>query len=153
MIKITDYANLGADREILSFAADSLGVDGVELYVVESDKTLDKYDDKRWNVNAVLHRLPLPNTYELVLRHETDKPLPLVLCHEIVHLCQFTQGRLEFDDRAKKFLWEGRQFDVSYPYDSRPWEREAMRKEGELYRAYRKNKATCKCKLLFWKKG
>lgn len=143
MIKITDYAGLGAETEVLSFAAEKLGIDGVEVIVVNNEQTLDKFSDERWFINALLHKLPVPNTYELFIRKKTVDPLRLVLCHEAVHLYQFVSGQLRVDMEKKEFFWKGKKYPNSYEYDLRPWEREAFAKQAGLAAAFRKRGKKC----------
>lgn len=140
MINITDYANLGADIEVLTFAAEKLGIDGVNLVVIKNDNILDKFESDRWFVNGLMHKTPVPNTYELILRSNPQDPLRLILCHEMIHLGQFVRGELTLDMDKKVFTWKGKKYTSATEYKSRPWEALAFNGQAGLLRAFRKSK-------------
>jgi|TARA_R110000822_G_scaffold299124_1_gene422042 hypothetical protein len=52
------------------------------------------------------------------------------LAHEMVHVKQYF--RKELDGSNCRFKWKGRNAD-GYKYENQPWEREAFRREAELY--------------------
>lgn len=140
MIKITDYAGIGGDLEVFSFAAGRLNIDGVEVIVIHNEKILNKFDSDKWHVDAIMHKTPVPNTYELIVRERTDDPLDLILCHEAIHLSQFVRGDLSLDMDRKIFTWKGKTYTSDYEYQWRPWEREAFNGQGAMLRAYRRSK-------------
>lgn len=140
MITINDLAGIGDKKEILEFAASHLGIDGVDLVVVINDKILDKFESDKWHVNALLHKMPIPNTYELIMRETTEDPLELVLCHEMIHLSQFVSGLLSLDMDKKEFRWKGKTWTTATPYMQRPWEALAFNGQAGLLRAFRKSK-------------
>lgn len=53
-----------------------------------------------------------------------------VLSHEIVHISQYLNKRLYVTNYS--ILWQDRTYPHGIPYDSRPWEIEAFREQGEL---------------------
>ena len=53
------------------------------------------------------------------------------LAHEMVHVKQYF--RKELDGTGMKFKWKGRNAD-GYQYENQPWEREAFRREAQLYK-------------------
>lgn len=53
------------------------------------------------------------------------------LAHEMVHVKQYF--RKELDGTGCKFKWKGRNAD-GYKYENQPWEREAFKREGVLYK-------------------
>lgn len=140
MIKITDYAGIGGDLDVMSFAAGRLNIDGVEVVVIHNEKILNKFVMPGWNINALMHKTPVPNTYELIIRERPEDPLQLILCHEAIHLSQFVRGDLTLDMERKIFTWKGQTFPSDYDYQWRPWEREAFNGQGAILRAYRRSK-------------
>lgn len=132
MIKITDYANLGENLKVLSTATELLRLDGAEVVVVWNNKILEKFETGGFKFNAILHRMLVKDTYELILNTFPDKPLPLVLCHEAVHLSQFLRGDLITDIEKKTYVWKGRLYGNDTLYEGRPWEIEALSQESSL---------------------
>jgi hypothetical protein len=71
------------------------------------------------------------------------KDLIKFLCHELIHVEQTTIGWLTYDPKIHALCWFGHpiQFDNDPPddeYRNYPWERDAYRRESEVYRAVRK---------------
>ena len=54
----------------------------------------------------------------------------ITLAHEMVHVKQYF--RKELDGSNCRFKWKGRNAD-GYKYENQPWEREAFRREADLY--------------------
>lgn len=74
----------------------------------------------------------LSGVYELI-------DLTKFLCHELIHVEQKTMGWLEFDDDEFAITWFGipMQYKQDIPdeeYRNYPWERDAYRREGAVYR-------------------
>ena len=60
--------------------------------------------------------------------------LCLTLAHEMVHVKQLVRGQYKSEvarNGRMKRMWLGKQYSVAYL--KRPWEREAFRREGELF--------------------
>lgn len=60
--------------------------------------------------------------------------LCLTLAHEMVHVKQLVRGQYKSEvarNGKMKRIWLGKQYSVAYL--KRPWEREAFRREGELF--------------------
>jgi len=53
-----------------------------------------------------------------------SQDLVLTLLHELVHVRQFYYDELGYDPRGR-FLHKGTPYPTNYPYNDRPWEREA----------------------------
>lgn len=138
-MKILDYANIGDDINYLELSAKQLGVGDVTLVVTRNESVLDKMSSGNNKINAILYRAAVPDpTYNLLLRIHTNKPLPLILCHEMIHLSQIERGDLVLNVDKKEFKWKGVTYEVSYDYDMRPWEKEAYFKESGLLNACKK---------------
>lgn len=145
MNKITDYAGLDDDVKIVKTAIELLGLDSIELIIVKNDKVLDKFKQGTFRINALLHPLQIKNTYELILSTKPDKPMPLILCHEMIHLNQFVNNKLSIDIPNKIFTWKGKVYDNNTEYENRPWEVEALNGESDLLKKVNKKfgKKTC----------
>lgn len=70
--------------------------------------------------------------YMVYMKETSRKKAINFLSHELIHLKQYHEGRLEMlDDNL--VLWEGEILDgMVIPYEFRPWEREAFDKQNEL---------------------
>jgi len=63
------------------------------------------------------------------------------IAHELAHIHQFSRGLLKHKN-GSSFKWMGKIFDTdNYDYDKIPWEKDAMKREIELYEWYRGNLA------------
>lgn len=62
------------------------------------------------------------------------------LCHELIHLEQYVEGRLVENYRDQTFTWFSRPWTfITYPMDhdgSVPWEEEAEKRGIQLYHSY-----------------
>lgn len=55
-----------------------------------------------------------------------------IISHELIHLEQYDSNRLRVIGNGV-VIWEGKEIDVlSIPYNDRPWEREAFRRQDDL---------------------
>lgn len=73
-------------------------------------------------------------TYFIYVNKSVSKSNAIeVIAHEIIHLEQFWSGRLIVLNKSGLVNWEGEQFEtLQIDYNSRPWEIEAFREDGEL---------------------
>ena len=140
MIKVTDKANLSSVVDVVTFAADYLGIDGVEVMLIVKDSILDRFNDVGLSVNGLAYKTNVPNLYQIYLRSDPDEPIDLILCHEMIHISQYVRGDLSLDMANKVFTWKDDKYGSDIGYRSRPWEIEAMEGEMKLLEAYRKFK-------------
>lgn len=55
-----------------------------------------------------------------------------IISHELIHLEQYDSGRLRVIESGV-VLWEGKEMNVlDIPYNERPWEKEAFRRQDDL---------------------
>ena len=156
MIKIDDYYGLGDNKNILETALANLGVNDIEIVVIRNDSLLRRYSNNLWTVSAICHKAPPPlvNHYTLCVSGNPEKAMPLLLCHEAIHLAQFNRGDLELNLEAKEFTWKGRKYSNNVEYKSRPWEIEAFSNESKLLVKVKKALGIPQCKLFsFLSKG
>lgn len=55
----------------------------------------------------------------------------LTICHELIHVKQFIEGRLKVVQGGIE--WEGEYYPTSVPYEERPWEIEAESMERKVF--------------------
>jgi hypothetical protein len=68
--------------------------------------------------------------------NQSARDIRTSLCHELVHLKQYAEGRLTIDGHI--FTFEGREYNYFvYPHSERPWEREANRMQRDVCRSLR----------------
>jgi len=74
------------------------------------------------------------NIFKVFLKEGLSKSnLLLILCHEFIHIKQYLDGRLRLD--GTKAIWEDKEYDMlDIDYMDRPWETEAFRMQGKLYK-------------------
>lgn len=149
MIKIDDYYGLGSDKAILDAALSYLGVDDIEIVVTRNDNLIQRYSNDRWVVGAICYRAPKPLTshYTLCVSSNPEKAMPLLLCHEAIHLAQFQRGDLELNLETKEFTWKGRKYSNNVEYKARPWEIEAFTNEAKILAKVKKGLGIGQCKL------
>ena len=110
-----------------------LHIDNVLLNIVENTKALDKLSPDDIEYQAILVKTA-PKAYTLYARKSSFSPT--MLCHELKHLEQYEKNKLQLLD-SKAYKWLGKEYPASYPYDSRPWEREAFAAQATLWRNYK----------------
>ena len=139
MIRVVDYANIGEDSRYIELAAERLGLDGADVVVSRNDALLNRMGCGSLQIDALLYKAQVPApVYNLCLRSNPSRSIPLILCHETVHLSQYMRGDLSVDLDAMCFTWKGKEYPPYYDYDSRPWEVEAYFAETSLYTDCRK---------------
>lgn len=139
MITIKNYANIAEAHSLIEFVSHSLGISYAEVIITKNDKLLNKFNTNDFQLSALLYKAATPDVYNLIIREYQNEPISLVLCHEMIHLKQFVDGRLELDMNTKTFIWEGKRYSGSISYGTRPWEIEAFEKQWSLLRSYKKH--------------
>ena len=75
-----------------------------------------------------------PREFEIELHNRMDiEHYTKTLLHELWHVYQHVKGHLK--DKGQKRLWKGIDHSET-DYDDQPWEKEAHKKESELYGEY-----------------
>lgn len=123
----------------------------ITLNIIENKNTIEKVSNKDLEIKAFLEKSLFPNNYILWVKPNTLTGL--ILCHELWHLKQYQEGRLVVSQDHKKVVWEGKEYDNTKEYDTRPWENEAFSKQNKLWKSYKDSKRENKkkkCKLKFW---
>ena len=120
-------------KQVLS---QQLGVDDVLLTIVDNTKMLDKLSPEDIEYKAILVKVG-QKAYSLYVRKNYFSPT--ILCHELKHLQQYYQNKIELMPN-KGYKWLGKEYPANYPYNSRPWEKEAFTAQDRLWRNYKQFK-------------
>lgn len=154
MNKITSYVQNSKTNfvEIAEFVLEYIfNYSDITLNIIENKNTIEKVSNKDLEIKAFLEKSLFPNNYILWVKPNTLTGL--ILCHELWHLKQYQEGRLVVSQDHKKVVWEGKEYDNTKEYDTRPWENEAFSKQNKLWKSYKDSKRENKekkCKLKFW---
>lgn len=120
---------------IAEFAMDFLRIEGVTLTIGRNDRLLDRLAPPDIDLEALTTATPIDNTYNMFFRG--GKPSKMALCHEMVHLKQYVDGRLSIDKTTGNCNWEGDIFTKDTPYYQRPWEEEAFGLQSTIYKQFK----------------
>lgn len=137
---LTCTLNFAKIDKLLHFALDNLLNNNVEIIIIEQDKTLDKLSNADYELQALLYKSVLPHVYSLIIRSNA-RDLTSIVFHESVHLRQYESGRLDINPITGDTKWENKNYDAKVPYMDRPWEKEAFKEQGNIFRMWR----NCKC--------
>lgn len=149
MLNITNftrYTNFEETKQLLQWLANRLEITTGEVVLISSSKMLKKFSTNDIELKALLAPTAFENVYNLYLDDLKPSNFNLILCHEMVHLSQYTKKLLKLDLNKKEFTWKGVKYDNSVPYDLRPWENEAYSMQSKLLKEYKncfKSEKTC----------
>ena len=131
--KTLDFAKIS---DLLHFALDEK-VSGVTINVIEFNSILDRLSTPDYTFDALTYPTNMEHTYSLVIRSKASN-LERIVFHESIHLLQYEAGRLKFNTQNGRCEWDGVTFSASFPYDARPWEKEAFKGQDELMHEWKK---------------
>lgn len=140
MIKVNDYTKLkpeGFVEKVLGFAFGLLGVDGPEVTVAVDEPFLKRMSTGDIEYEGILVPTPRPHAYVLRVKDVTKGEMLRILAHEAVHMLQQERGDLVVNPDTLECRWKGKKYTNDYPYMSRPWEKEAFKKQAEILKAYK----------------
>ena len=127
-------------EDLLSFLANELKIsENVELTITYNEDLLNKLSTNV-EYEAFLHNI-IPHKYVLYVREGLISQY--VLCHEMIHLCQYESGRLKMSPDFKTIIWEDKQYDNSLNYNEREWEKEAFKNQSKLWKLFKKSNKKC----------
>ena len=116
-----------------------LGYYNISFSVVYNEPVIRHFSTDDIKLEAILDHGKLPHTYVLYLATDSTTPLETILSHEMVHLDQYERGDLQLHKEDKlHFVWKGREYDPSMPYEDRPWEKEAFSHQYEIWKKAKK---------------
>lgn len=145
MLKITNYIKNTDATELIEFCSSVLNITiPIELILINNDSVLKKFDTNDFELQALLYKTNVLNTYQLIIRTTPSESIEKIIAHEMVHLNQYASGDLDLNINTKTFTWKGKKYNSSIDYFSRPWEKEAFKKQSELLSKYRKYKRQMK---------
>lgn len=120
-------------KQVLS---QQLHIDNILLLIIDNPAALDKLSPDDIEYQAILVKNS-PQAYSLYVRKSSFSPT--ILCHELKHLEQYRKNKLELLP-SKGYKWLGKEYPANYPYEQRPWEKEAFNEQGKLWRNYKQFK-------------
>ena len=113
-----------------------LHIDGIFLSIVDNTAALRNLSPDNIEYDAVLVKAG-DKRYNLYTKKSAFTPI--MLCHELKHLEQYQQNKLELMSN-KGYKWLGKEYPPDYPYNDRPWEKEAFGIQNKLWRTYKQSK-------------
>ena len=122
-------------RQLADFAMQYLDIDGVTLTIVPGARLLQRLSGPDYELHAAIFKTAVDHAYQLVV--DCYRPASLVICHEMVHLKQYEDGRLSIDKTTGNCNWEGDTFTKDTPYYQRPWEEEAFGLQSTIYKQFK----------------
>lgn len=106
------------------------------LTVCHQNIALSHYSTASVQLLAFVTETNVKGHYILVMADNITRP-DEVAAHEFVHLMQMVSGQLSADYAGHSFIWLGREYKASMPYNERPWEQAAFRLAPKLLKEYR----------------
>lgn len=108
----------------------------LNIFIVLS-KTIDK---NHYGECEIADDNVRPREFNIYLAHDiSPRILTRILAHELIHIKQFVRNEM-FDYARSEYLsrWKGKTINIErLEYRKIPWEREALKLEGPLAKAYR----------------
>lgn len=136
MLKITDYTG-SCRSDIITFAAQRLGIADAELIINYGDKLLDRFGSTKYDIDAILYKTIVPGKFQLVVRQKPHGKIENLLLHEMVHLSQYVSGDLSLDLDSNIYTWKGQAYGPEIEYRKRPWEVEAFSMASKLEKEWK----------------
>lgn len=133
--KTLDFAKIS---DLLHFALDGKLEHDVVVNIIEYDHILDRLSTPDFELKAITYPTNIDHNYSLIIRRGASRLEEIVL-HESIHLTQYEAGQLKFNVQSGRCEWDGVSFSASFPYEARPWEKEAFRGQYDLLAAWRKH--------------
>lgn len=118
---------------------DIIDYNDISILINYEDKLLNKYSTQDIQLEALLDKLPLEHHYNLFIRSDSSTSITSIICHEMCHLDQYERGDLVKISNTE-YQWKGKRYDSTTPYEVRPWEKEAFKKEKDIWKQYKKIK-------------
>ena len=126
-------------EELINYIADTLNIsEDSELTLMYNDKLLDQLSKGEVEYEALLQN-PIPDKYVLFIKSDASG-IPIIICHEMVHLKQYDSGKLKMSQDCKTVWWNGEKFDATSDYIEREWEVESFSLQNKLWRKFKKFK-------------
>lgn len=126
--------------EKVNFFLSKLGYDPdrIDVNICRSENYLRKFDTRTLQIDAFTYS-PLPGHFVIYVREYPYRDLLTILAHECVHIDQFMRGDLKLSADNRNVRWKGEIWNNESPYESRPWEQEALSRERKLVKEWKHN--------------
>lgn len=133
---VKNYINLkiNIERIIKIICTQIFNYTNNTIIVTLNPKLLDNVSTKDYNIDALLYKSNLPNTYNLILR--STENIINIICHEMIHFNQYETGKLIVE--KDKFIWLDKEYKSDLEYMKRPWEIEAFSNQYKIYKKMKK---------------
>ena len=87
-------------EELINYIVDTLNIsEDSELTLMYNDKLLDQLSKGEVEYEALLQN-PIPDKYVLFIKSDASG-IPIIICHEMVHLKQYDSGKLKMSQDCK----------------------------------------------------
>lgn len=113
----------------LSIALDQAGLTGITVVINPlSDQAKSQFDGE-----LKAHIRSFNGIYYLFIAELDREDAIEVLSHETIHLTQYQDGDISYDQNTGIVYWKGEEFNLeNVTYEKRPWEEDAFQKQGQL---------------------
>jgi hypothetical protein len=138
MMKITNYTK-HSDEKLLTISkliAEQLDLKDIEIVY---NYVPDNMQKGNFEYYAIVQKIDFKDGYYQIFLNKdlSDKKLAVTLCHELVHIKQYEDGRLKTTKTG--YVWEGKEYKyANVPYERRGHEIEAMRLQRKIYKEIKK---------------
>jgi hypothetical protein len=121
-------ANTNYDT-VISLALDKLGVKGVNIRILP----LSKKAKLQFDGELKAHLRYKDNQFYLYTDFLYNSEAIDILSHEAIHVQQYLSKDFVYQDSTAKAYWKGEEVDLDkIPYEKRPWELEAFKKQWSV---------------------
>lgn len=118
---------------VLSVAMDQMGLNGYVVTFAE----LSNGSKSQFDGELKAHVRYYNSNFYLFTQNMTRDNAIEVLCHEVIHMHQYSSGDLIYDDG--NVTWKGETLELnSKEYEMRPWENDAFNRQTELIKSVEK---------------
>lgn len=119
---------------VVSVGMDELGISGMEVLIQPMDERIkSRFEEGSDDIQLKAYVSQWLRGYVISVDADLGKDAAIdIMSHELIHLVQYEDSSLVVGD-GTEVIWLGAKYDVLHlPYDERPWERAAFRKQTEL---------------------
>jgi pyruvate/oxaloacetate carboxyltransferase len=119
---------------IVSVGMDELGIKDMEVLIQHMDERIkSKFEEGSDDVQLKAYVSQWLRGYVISVAVDLGRDDAIdIMSHELIHLVQYEDSSLVVGE-GTEVIWGGARYDILHtPYNERPWERAAFRKQKEL---------------------
>lgn len=119
---------------IVSVGMDELGIKDMEVLIQPMNERIkSKFEEGSDDIQLKAYVSQWIRGYVISVDGDLGKDAAIdIMSHELIHLVQYEDSSLVVGD-GTEVIWLGAKYDILHvPYDERPWEKSAFRKQTEL---------------------